>query len=66
MNDTDFAIYDAVRWLKFSENDLNAALHLIKKAALEPRYACWLSQQAERAIRQPWYQKDSAFHIFTI
>ena len=43
---------EALRWLRFSEEDLSVAVRLISGAPTAPRHACWLSQQAaEKALK---------------
>ena len=52
MNDPDPVVYEALRWLRFSEEDLEIALRLITVTPTAPRHACWLSQQAaEKALK---------------
>ena len=43
---------EALRWLRFSEEDISVAVRLISGAPTAPRHACWLSQQAaEKALK---------------
>ena len=43
---------EALRWLRFSEEDLSVAVRLMSGAPTAPRHACWLSQQAaEKALK---------------
>ncbi len=52
MNDPDPVVHEALRWLRFSEEDLDVALRLITGPPPAPRHACWLSQQAaEKALK---------------
>ena len=52
MNDSDPVVHEALRWLRFSEEDLDVALRLITGPPSAPRHACWLSQQAaEKALK---------------
>ena len=52
MNDPDPVVHEALRWLRFSEEDLNVALRLMTGIPTAPRHACWLSQQAaEKALK---------------
>ena len=46
MNNPDPAVYEALRWLRFSEEDIEVALRLLTGSPSAPRHACWLSQQA--------------------
>ena len=46
MNDPDPAVSEALRWLRFSEEDIEVALRLLTGSPSAPRHACWLSQQA--------------------
>ena len=52
MNDPDLVAREALRWLRFSEEDLSVALRLLSGSPSAPRHACWLSQQAaEKALK---------------
>ena len=52
MNDPDPVVHEALRWLRFSEEDLNVASRLMTGIPTAPRHACWLSQQAaEKALK---------------
>ena len=52
MSNTDPVVHEALRWLRFSEEDLNVAGHLIRGTLPAPRHACWLCQQAaEKALK---------------
>ena len=52
MRDADPAVHEALRWLRFSGEDLNVAGHLIRGDLPAPRHACWLCQQAaEKALK---------------
>ena len=52
MNDPDPVVHEALRWLRFSEEDLDVALRLLSGSPSAPRHACWLSQQAaEKALK---------------
>ena len=52
MNDPDLVAHEALRWLRFSEEDLSVALRLLSGSPSAPRHACWLSQQAaEKALK---------------
>ena len=52
MNDPDPVVHEALRWLRFSEEDLDVALRLLSGIPTAPRHACWLSQQAaEKALK---------------
>ena len=52
MNDPDPAVSEALRWLRFSEEDIEVALRLLTGSPSAPRHACWLSQQAaEKALK---------------
>lgn len=40
------------RWLRFAEEDLDAAESLLRDESFVPRHVCWLSQQAaEKSIK---------------
>ena len=46
------AAAEALRWLRFSKEDLEAAGHFVAGDHPTPRHACWLSQQAaEKALK---------------
>ncbi len=52
MNDPDPVVEEALRWLRFSEEDLSVAVRLLSDTPTAPRHACWLSQQAaEKALK---------------
>ena len=52
MSDLDPAAGEAVRWLRFSEEDLDVASRLLSGSRSTPRHACWLAQQAaEKALK---------------
>ena len=52
MNDPDPVVHEALRWLRFSGEDLDVALRLLSGSPSAPRHACWLSQQvAEKALK---------------
>ncbi len=52
MSGTESAVQDALRWLRFSNDDLRAALRMIKDDPPLPRHACWLCQQAtEKSLK---------------
>ena len=50
MNDSDPVVHEALRWLRFSEEDLDVALRLITGPPSAPRHACWRQQAAEKAL----------------
>ena len=51
MNAPDPAVREALRWLRFSEEDLSVAQRLVTGTPPAPRHACWLSQPAvEKAL----------------
>lgn len=51
MNDTNSVIQEALRWLRFSDEDLSVASQLIHISS-PPRHVCWLCQQAvEKALK---------------
>ena len=51
MNDTNSVIQEALRWLRFSDEDLSIASQLICIPS-PPRHVCWLCQQAvEKALK---------------
>ena len=52
MSDPNPVLEEALRWLRFSEEDLSVAVRLMSGATTAPRHACWLSQQAaEKALK---------------
>lgn len=52
MNDPNPVVEEALRWLRFSEEDLSVAARLMSDTPTAPRHACWLSQQAaEKALK---------------
>ena len=52
MNDPDSAVVEALRWLRFSKEDIDVALRLLTELPSAPRHACWFSQQAaEKALK---------------
>ena len=52
MNEPDPVLREALRWLRFSEEDLDVASRLMTDTPTAPRHACWLYQQAaEKALK---------------
>lgn len=52
MNDRDPVVDEALRWLRFSGEDLAVAQHLLTALPSAPRHVCSLSQQAaEKALK---------------
>ena len=52
MNDPEAAASEALRWLRFSGDDLDVAQHLLTSLPSAPRHVCSLSQQAaEKALK---------------
>lgn len=52
MNDPDPTLHEALRWLKYSGEDLDVASRLMTGTQASPRHACWLYQQAvEKALK---------------
>lgn len=52
MSDPDPVVREALRWLRFSKEDLNVAQRLLTGCPPTPRHVCWLSQQAaEKALK---------------
>ncbi len=46
MSDPDPVVHEALRWLRFAEEDLAVALQLPTGTPPAPHHACWMSQQA--------------------
>ena len=60
------AAAEALRWLRFSKEDLEAAGHFVAGDHPTPRHACWLSQQAaEKALKAALYWKGSTSRLST-
>ncbi len=52
MNDPDLIVQEAQRWLRFADEDLDAAQRLLADRSSAPRHVCWHAQQAaERALK---------------
>ena len=52
MNDPDSTMDDAIRWLRFSREDLDVTELLLTRRPMASRHVCWLSQQAaEKALK---------------
>ncbi len=52
MNNPDLILHEALRWLRFSEEDLSIASRLMTGIPTAPRHVCWLCQQAaEKALK---------------
>ena len=52
MSDPEAAASEALRWLRFSGDDLDVAQHLLTSLPSAPRHVCSLSQQAaEKALK---------------
>ena len=62
MSDPDPTVADALRWLRYSTEDLNVARLLLASSPLVPRHVCWLAQQsAEKALKAALVLEDIAF-----
>jgi len=52
MNGLDLVVQEALRWLRFSAEDLDVAKRLRANRSSAPRFVCWHSQQAaEKALK---------------
>ena len=52
MNNPDLILHEALRWLRFSEEDLSVDSRLMTGIPTAPRHVCWLCQQtAEKALK---------------
>jgi HEPN domain-containing protein len=52
MSSPDPVVTEALRWLRYCNDDLDAASRLMTGTPTSPRHACWLSQQAaEKALK---------------
>ncbi len=52
MSDPELLAREAQRWLRFADEDLDAAQRLLADRSSAPRHVCWHSQQAaERALK---------------
>ena len=52
MSGPDPIVANALRWLRYSTEDLNVARLLFASSPLVPRHVCWLAQQsAEKALK---------------
>ena len=65
MNDPDPVVHEALRWLRFSEEDLDVALRLLSGSPSAPRHACWLSQQAAEKVLKAALVLDEVEFPFT-
>ena len=64
MSNTDPAVHEVLRWLRFSDGDLNVALQLIREIPPAPRHACWLCQQAaEKALKAALVSEEIDFPL---
>ena len=62
MSDPDPAVADALRWLRYSTEDLDVARVLLASSPLVPRHVCWLAQQsAEKALKAALVLEGVAF-----
>lgn len=62
MSGPDPAIADALRWLRYSTEDLDVARVLLASSPLVPRHVCWLAQQsAEKALKAALVLEGVAF-----
>ena len=62
MSGPDPAVADALRWLRYSAEDLDVARVLLASSPLVPRHVCWLAQQsAEKALKAALVLEDIAF-----
>ena len=52
MSGPDLVVQEALRWLRFSAEDLDVAQRLLADRSSAPRFVCWHSQQAaEKALK---------------
>ena len=52
MNGPDAFLQEALRWLRFSAEDLDVAQRLLADSSSAPRFVCWHAQQAaEKALK---------------
>lgn len=52
MSSDEAAVREALRWLRYAEDDLGVASRLMTSAPTAPRHVCWLSQQAaEKSLK---------------
>ena len=62
MSDHEPAVSEALRWLRFSRDDLDVAQHLLNSLPSAPRHVCSLSQQAaEKALKAALVLEEAAF-----
>ena len=62
MSDPDPGVADALRWLRYSTEDLDVARLLLASSPLVPRHVCWLTQQsAEKALKAALVLEGVAF-----
>ena len=62
MSDPDPVVADALRWLRYSTEDLNVARVLLASSPSVPRHVCWLAQQsAEKALKAALVLEGVAF-----
>ena len=62
MSGPDPVVADALRWLRYSTEDLDVARVLLASSPLVPRHVCWLAQQsAEKALKAALVLEDIAF-----
>lgn len=62
MSGANPAVLEALRWLRFSDEDLDVALRLIRMTPPSPRHACWLCQQAaEKALKAALVSEEIDF-----
>ena len=62
MNDPDPGAADALRWLRYSTEDLDVARVLLASSPSVSRHVCWLAQQsAEKALKAALVLEGVAF-----
>ena len=62
MSDPEATVSEALRWLRFSRDDLDVAQHLLTSLPSAPRHVCSLSQQAaEKALKAALVLEGTAF-----
>ena len=62
MSGPESAASEALRWLRFSKDDLDVAEHLLTSLPSAPRHVCSLSQQAaEKALKAALVLEGAAF-----
>ena len=65
MNDHELVVQEALRWLRYSAEDLDVAQRLLAARPSVPRHVCWHSQQAAEKALKAVLELEAIDHPYT-